>query len=190
MKTRECKVANTVFSPGDMPANRNNPIETLISHIMKRIYNALALLAVAGLSVSAQTYKSLAVNLVSGGRVEVNLADDLSATFDDFNLLIEGGDRNVTVSRSDIKSFAFSENPASGIGAITADGAAPVIAGGSMVFSDLPAGAVVAVYAVNGVLLSQTEVDGGSYTLDLSALPSGTFIVSVNGVAYKIATGK
>lgn len=157
---------------------------------MKRIYIALALFAVAGLSVSALTYKSVAVNLVSGGSVEVNLSDDLSATFDEYNLLITDGDRNVTVSRSDIKSFSFSENPASGIGNIAADGAAPVIVGGSMVFSDLPAGAVVAVYAVNGALLSQAEVDGGSYTLDLSTLPSGTFVVSVNGVAYKIATGK
>lgn len=156
---------------------------------MKRIYTALALLAAAGISVSAQAYKSVAVNLADGGKVEVNLADDLSATFDNDNLLITGGGQDVAVLRSEIKSFTFSEKEFSGIGNVSADGSAPVISGGSMVFSDLPAGSLVAVYTADGALVSQAAVNG-AYTLDLSAMPAGTVIVNVNGVAYKIATRK
>ncbi|MDE6126312.1 MAG: hypothetical protein K2G30_05080 [Muribaculaceae bacterium] len=156
---------------------------------MKRIYTALALLAAAGISVSAQAYKSVAVNLADGGKVEVNLADDLSATFDNDNLLITGGGQDVAVLRSTIKSFTFSEKEFSGIDNVSADGSAPVISGGSMVFSDLPAGSLVAVYTADGALVSQAAVNG-AYTLYLSALPAGTVIVNVNGVAYKIATRK
>ncbi len=82
---------------------------------MKRIYSALALFAAAGLCLSAQSYKSVAVNLADGSKTEVNLSDDLSAAFDDENLVITGGDQNISVLRSSIKSFTFSEKAYSGI---------------------------------------------------------------------------
>ncbi len=153
---------------------------------MKRIYSALALFAAAGLCLSAQSYKSVAVNLADGSKTEVNLSDDLSAAFDDENLVITGGDQNISVLRSSIKSFTFSEKAYSGIEQVDGGASAPVLVGDSMVFSGLPDGSVVAVYPANGALVSQAAVKG-AYTLDLSTLPAGTVLVNVNGVAYKIA---
>lgn len=156
---------------------------------MKRIYSALALFVAAGLCVSAQAFKSVAVNLADGSKTEVNLSDDLSAVFDDENLVITGSDQDIAVPRSQIKSFTFSEKEYSGIDRVNGDASAPVLVGGSMVFSDLPEGSVVAVYTANGALVSQAAVKG-AYTLDLSTLPAGTILVNVNGVAYKIAVKK
>lgn len=147
------------------------------------------MLAAVGLCSAAQAYKSVSVNLVDGSKVEVNLTDGLSATFDDENLLITGIDNDIAVLRSSIKSFAFSEDEYSGVDCVKGDVSGPALIGGTMVFSDLPEGSFAAVYAANGALVSQAAVSG-SYTLDLSTLPAGTAIVNVNGVAYKIAIRK
>lgn len=58
-----------------------------------------------------------------------------------------------------------------------------------MTFGNLPEGSVIAVYVVNGALLSQVTVSG-NYVLSLSSLPGGTVIVNVNGISYKIALTK
>ncbi len=153
---------------------------------MKRFYSALMLFIAIGLCSWAQTYKSVAVNLTDGSKTEVNLTDDLTAMFDEENLVITGGDQDISVPRSQIQSFTFSEHGKSGVDNVGVDASTPTLVDGSMVFSALPEGSVVAVFAPNGTLLNKVTVSG-SYTLDLSALPSGTVLVNVNGVAYKIA---
>ncbi len=153
---------------------------------MKKIYTALALLAAVGLGSGAQTFKSVAVNLKDGSKVEINLTDDLSATFDEENLLVTAGDQDVAVPRGTIESFTFSDKAFSGIDTPQADGAAPVVSGGNLVFGNLPEGSRVEVYSISGALVSEVVVSG-EYTLGLDTLPAGAVVVKVNGVAYKIA---
>lgn len=153
---------------------------------MKHFYTAIAMLAMS-LCASAEGYRSVAVNLADGSKVEINLADELSASFDDENFIITGGEQDVTVPRSSIQSFTFSTKEISGIDEVGADVAAPVISGGMMNFTGLPAGSVVAVYTPAGVLLRSEQAEG-DYSLELSTLPAGTVIVKVNNVAFKIAT--
>lgn len=152
---------------------------------MKKIYTAVTMLAAIGLGLSAQAYKSVAVNLKDGGKVEINLTDDLSATFDEENLLVTAADREVEVPRNTIQSFTFST--VAGIDGTEADGVVPVLTGDNLAFGNLPEGSTVEVYTVAGVLLSKVAV-AGEYTLPLETLPTGTVVVNVNGVAYKIAT--
>ncbi len=156
---------------------------------MKKIYTLIALLAASGLVSQAQTFKSVAVNLKDGSKVEINLADDLSATFDNENLFITTGDQDISVLRSQIESFIFSDQAISGLDEVTDSGHEPVITGGSMVFGDLPDGSRIEVYTIAGSLVSEA-VASGTYTLGLDTLPSGALIVKVNGVAYKIAARK
>lgn len=153
---------------------------------MKHFFTAIAMLAMS-LCASAEGYRSVAVNLADGSKVEINLADKLSASFDDENFIITGGTQDVTVPRADIKSFTFSTQEISGVDEVGADTAAPVISDGKMSFSDLPAASVVTVYNPAGALLLSEKAEG-DYSLELSKLPAGTVIVKVNNVVFKIAT--
>ena len=144
---------------------------------MKKIYTALALLAAVGLGSGAQTFKSVAVTLQGGSEVEMKLTE---------NLLVTAGDQDVAVPRGTIESFTFSDKAFSGIDTPQADGAAPVVAGGNLVFGNLPGGSRVEVYSISGALVSEVVVSG-EYTLGLDTLPAGAVVVKVNGVAYKIA---
>ena len=141
------------------------------------------------LCATAAAYRSVAVNLTDGSKVEINLTDELSATFDDENLVVSGAGEDVTVPRANIQSFSFSTKEVSGIGSVGADSDAPVISGGVMTFDNLPAGTVVSVYNMAGMLLRSEQV-GGAYTLDLNSLTASPVIVTVNDVVYKIATKK
>ena len=59
---------------------------------------------------------------------------------------------------------------------------------GIIVINQLKAGATVAVYSVDGRLVRQlTARESGSYSLNLSELPTGVYIVKADRVTYKIA---
>ena len=152
---------------------------------MKHFYVAVALLA-ASFCASAQAYRSVAVNLKDNTKVEINLTDDFTATFEEGNFVVSGVDTDITVPAAKIKSFSFSKDVA-GLGNVAADTEAPVFNGDSMMFNNLPEGSVVEVYNLAGALLFSEHVSG-SYTLDLSTLTASPVIVKVNQVAYKIAT--
>ena len=169
--------------------NNINHSNSQLFNIMKKIFSSLALLAAVASGSAAPGYHSLTVNLNNGSTVEVNLAAEMKASFTKENFVISGGENDIKVPRTDIASFTFNEAAFDGIEAVGADTAAPVIDGDNMMFGNLPEGSVVAVYAVNGVLLSQATVSG-SYVLSLSTLPAGTVIVNVNGISYKIALTK
>ena len=155
---------------------------------MKHFYTAVAMLAMS-LCASADDYYSVAVNLTDGTQVTIDLSEKLSAMFTDEDFVITGGDADLKVPRTQIKSFKFSTDP-SAVSDINADATAPVVAGNTMTFTDLPEGSTITVFDMGGKLLLST-VAGGSYTLDLSTVAtSSPVIVKVNNVAYKFATKK
>ena len=59
--------------------------------------------------------------------------------------------------------------------------------GESLFFPSLKANSTVSVYTLNGVeIFTKTIHEDGEYTLALSALRVGTYLVNVNGLKYKI----
>lgn len=91
----------------------------------------------------------------------------------------------ITIPRDNIQRFEHSTELA-GIGGIDADTQAPVISGGILSFTNLPAGSRVEVFDMAGRRMI-SEVAEGAYTLSLSQLGSGVFVVKVNNLTYKIA---
>ena len=131
----------------------------------------------------ADGYRSVAINLNDGTKVEVNLTDQLEASFQKDNLVVTGVDADVKVPKSAISSFTFSK--LTGIGSVSAGSAAPVVEGGSLVFGELPDGTVVTVCSQNGQVISSATVSG-FYSVSMASLPQGVVLVSVGGVTYKI----
>lgn len=153
---------------------------------MKHFYTVVAASAIS-LCAFAGNYRSAEVSLLDGTSVKINLADDLSATFAEDCLVVTGGEKDIKVACKDIKSFTFSTEAVSGVDAVGADVAAPVVDGSVLTFNNLPEGSVVAVYNAAGVQLLH-EVVSGSYSLDLSDFTAQVVIVKVNNVAFKFAT--
>lgn len=57
----------------------------------------------------------------------------------------------------------------------------------ALVFPDLAANSTVCVYSLNGSLVfKKTVVTAGDYVLSTSDLKAGVYLVSVNGLTYKI----
>ncbi|MCM1110773.1 MAG: T9SS type A sorting domain-containing protein [Clostridium sp.] len=151
---------------------------------MKRIYTA-CLLAAAALSASAAGYRSLAVNQTDGTDVTIELTDEMSAWFEEGMFMVFGTSTEVSVPQTNIKSFTFSET--SSLATVAAD--ALVLEGGKMTFTNLPAGSVATVVNAAGQLVDSARPEG-SWELDLAGYPAGVYMVTVNGVTYKIATKK
>ncbi len=58
--------------------------------------------------------------------------------------------------------------------------------GSVLLFSNLPTDSEIKLYAIDGKLL-QNEVATGNYNINITNLPSGIYIVNVNGISTKIA---
>lgn len=158
---------------------------------MEKIYSALLAMALATAPAIADSgYRSLVVSQHDGSKVAVNLTDDLSAQFVDGMFVVTGSEADLSVEQSKIASFEFLTT--TGIHDAAVDGsAAPVVSGGSLLLTALPAGSSVAVYAVSGTKVAGAELPaGGDYSLPLATLAPGVYLVNVNGVTYKIATRK
>lgn len=153
---------------------------------MKKLHTVLAFVTLALFGSSAQSYRSVAVNLNDGSNVEINLSDNLSATFSEDALILSNGDQEVSVPRNNIKSFTFSKDPYSGISEIESEKNSPTLIGANMVFDCLPENSKITVYDLAGVVLKE-DIASGFYSIDLSEFTSGPVIVKVNGISYKIA---
>ena len=151
---------------------------------MKHFYTAILFLALS-LCASAEAFRSMAVNLTDGTKVEINLSEELRASFSEDDLVVSGGETDITIPRKSIKSFTFSQ--LSSLEGVGTDATEPVIEGGVMSFTALPEGTAINVYNVAGALLFSAKASG-DYVLDLSKLSASPVIVTVNEVAYKIAT--
>lgn len=151
---------------------------------MKILYLLIVMvLGVPFMSV-ADSYRSVAINLTDGTTVEVNLTDDLTASFDRENMFVTGADADITVPKTQIKSFVF--NKEASLATVGADSTAPRIDGGNLVFDTLPANSELAFYDAAGRLLSSRRASG-RYVVAFSELPKGVVLLNVNGVTYKIA---
>lgn len=150
---------------------------------MKIIYS-IAGMALCALSMSAaDNYRSVAISLNDGSKVEIHLTDELSASFNEENLVVTGIDADVTVPKAKIKSFSFST--VSALEAVETGENAPRVEGGELVFDALPANSTVAVYNAAGQLVSSAKV-AGKYSVSLAGIPKGVALVNVNGLTYKI----
>lgn len=161
---------------------------------MKKIYAifcASAALLASSVAASAEGagFKGLDIRLTDGSAVSVTLSDALTAKFTDTDMLIsDGASVDISIPTNTIAAFEYTKESA-GVGQLESDSAAPVVDGDQLRFSELPQGSVVRVYAVNGALLSEAKADG-AITMPLSGFQTGIYVVTVNGMSYKITVKK
>ena len=116
-------------------------------------------------------------------------ADRPEVTFDGTDLKVTCARASLTTSFkvSDVIRFTYEKVEATSV--TDARDERPDIRydGGAIVISDLKAGAGVAVYTADGRLVQQLKATkSGNYSLPLTQLPAGVYLVKADNVTYKI----
>lgn len=94
---------------------------------------------------------------------------------------------SATFALADVLRFTYVKSDGSGIDELTDDPADISFDKGTLVISQLKAGATVDVYNTDGRLVQQLKARrSGSYRLSLSQLPTGVYVVKAGDTTYKI----
>lgn len=148
---------------------------------MKKIVTSLVLGIVASSAIAAGTYNVVKVRLVDDSDVRIVLSDRIHMTFDDENLIVTGGDTDVTIEKARVTGFVHEYEAGAGVGTLSES----AFDGKCMRFFSLPVGSEVRVFAADGSLVYSAQAEGDA-TVSLEGLPKGTYVVSVNKMSYKI----
>ena len=118
------------------------------------------------------------------------LADKPKVTFEGTSLKVtceNNASASYTFNLSDVVRFAYDAKSATGIDEIQDEPAGISQEGDVLVISQVKAGAMVSVFALDGKLVRQLKPQrSGTYRLNLSELPSGLYIVKADNTTYKI----
>ena len=94
---------------------------------------------------------------------------------------------SATFALADVLRFTYVKSDGSGIDELSDDPAAVSFDKGTLVISQLKAGATVDVYNTDGRLVQQLKARrSGTYRLSLSQLPTGVYVVKAGDTTYKI----
>lgn len=122
-----------------------------------------------------------------GGSVSFLVDDRPMLSFSDDCLLVTSDSVEVSYPLSDVWKYTYEQTAgSSAISDVSYEGTSFSIDGGLIVFSGLNGSNILRVYTLGGLLLEDTTVSTASYTYSLSSLSAGVYIISMNGMAFKI----
>ncbi len=135
----------------------------------------------------ADNQNTLIVKTKDGAQTTFVLQDKPRVTFEGTDLKVVSDKETVAFALADVLRFEYVKKDALGIDEDVVDPTGVSYQGGVLVISQLRQGASVAVYTLDGKLLRQlTASHSGTYRLNLSALPTGLYLVKADNVTYKI----
>lgn len=148
----------------------------------------MLLLSIFCLSATAKTPKNqLIVWAKDGTKVAYVLAEKPKITFTETDLVIATNGITVNYALENMLRFTYDYNEELAITNLETDEPSFKLDGESLLFPALKANSVVSLYSINGTLVfNKTVHQSGEYAFPLSNLDAGVYIVSVNGLTYKI----
>ena len=152
---------------------------------MKKLILFLLILCF-GLSLRAET--SLVVWKKDGSKAAFALTEKPTVTFSENSLMINTSTVSVSYDLEDMAKFTYEDSAEEGIKNIENDKESSFKFDGEMLlFLSLMAGSKVAIHNLGGVLVfSRTIEVAGDYSFPISHLDKGVYVVSVDGLTYKI----
>lgn len=152
---------------------------------MKRLLLILFLLCF-GLSIQAETI--LYVWKKDGSKVAFSLMEEPKVTFSENSLMINSNKVSVSYKLEDIAKITYYNPRWQVIKNIENDKVSSFKFDGEMLlFSSLKAGSKVAIHNLGGVLVFSRFIEvTGDYSFPISHLDKGVYVVSVDGLTYKI----
>jgi hypothetical protein len=140
------------------------------------------------LLANAQEPKSfLVVWAKDGSKVAYALAEKPKITFTETDLVISAQGVDVNYSLDNLLRFTYEASDDTAIRDLKTDKVSFKLEGESLLFMDLSPNSKVSLYDLNGKLVfSKAILLSGEYSFPLSNLNSGIYLVTVNGLTYKI----
>lgn len=148
---------------------------------MKRILTSVALGLAMASAYAAGTYNVVKVHLADDSDVRIVLNDRIRMSFDADNLLVTGGNTDVTIEKARVAGFSHEYEAGAGVGTLLQGG----IDGNSLRFSSLPKGSMVRVFSADGTLVFSMQAEDDA-VVSLEGLDKGTYVVSVDKMSYKV----
>ncbi len=120
-------------------------------------------------------------------KVAYALAEEPKVTFTETDLVIKTKNIEVNYVLENMARFTYEYRPSVGITNLKSDELLFCLDGEFLLFPTLQANSSVYIYTVNGALVfKKTVQEEGEYSFPISDLSSGVYLVSVNGLIYKI----
>ena len=131
---------------------------------------------------------SLVVWAKDGSKVAFALSKKPKITFTEVDLQITGQGIDVSYALDNMVRFTYEVvNYETAIKDIQTEKVNFKLTGESLLFPELKANSTVSIYSLNGTLVfNKTIRMAGEYSFPLSGLNSGVYVVTVNGLTYKI----
>lgn len=152
---------------------------------MKKIILIIFLLSF-GLSIQAEI--NLYVWKKDGSKVAFALSEEPKVTFNENSLMINSNTVSVSYDLKDMAKFTYEDPDSQGIKNIENDKESSFKFDGEMLlFPSLKAGSKVVILNHGGVLVFRRTIEAaGDYSFPISHLDKGVYLVSVDGLTYKI----
>lgn len=159
--------------------------KTLLRAIALTAFLLLPAKAIVAQEVS-ENVTCMVLTLTDGTVNRFALTESPTVTYEGESLVVTTGDEQFSTPLSGISTFTF-EQVANAISEMTSEEQQPVFTPGQARFEGLKTNATVAIYTVDGKMLSSVRAnDNGAAIVDLSALPQGLYILRAPNQSYKI----
>ena len=152
---------------------------------MKKLILFLSLFCF-GLSLQAET--NLVVWKKDCSKVAFALNEEPKVTFSEKSLMINSNTVTVSYDLEDMAKFTYEDSESQGIGNVENDKESSFKFDGEMLlFPSLKMGSKVSIHNLGGVLVFTRTIEAaGDYSFPISHLDKGVYVVSVDGLTYKI----
>lgn len=122
-----------------------------------------------------------------GVKVAYALNEKPKVTFTDTDLVITAKGVEVNYTLENMARFTYESSDNTAIHDLKTDTVSFKLDGESLLFPALSAKSTVSLHALNGILVfSKTVIESGEYSFPLSSLNAGVYLVTVNGLTYKV----
>ena len=149
----------------------------------------VAAMLLGSLSVSAESYRSMVVTTKSGEDFTVNLTSQLSTTFVGGVMILSDIYVHVGVHMSDVTGWYYSNTVVDEAESPVADDVNVAHNGASIDINGLKDNSRLSLVTIDGRVVMEATASQ-TFTVDLSGLTNGVYVLTVNDQSYKIAVNK
>lgn len=147
------------------------------------IIAAFAMMIPASSMAAVSDFKYMTFTFADGTQRSFSLTG-FTITYEGSDMVISNSEETYRVARADVASMSFTEEPTA-VKSAKAGTTAVVYRAGSIEVKAVRA-ARLRIIAADGTIAVSADVKAGSTTVDISSLPTGAYVVSIDGSTHKL----
>ena len=153
---------------------------------MKRFCFVILLLSLFKNAIAFESRSYLVVWAKDGTQIAYDFKEKPIVTFSDNYLVITSESSQVSYNLGDYDHFSFENEIPTDISSLDVNGNIS-IEDDHLVFPGIKSGTRLKIYTLNGTIIYDKQINvNGNYTLSISNMPKGMYIVAIGKLAYKL----